>query len=152
MAIVSNVDLINTYDGNFQVVSSRILPNEAPHDDEFAAQVICIETVRTLLASGLTTQEYNDMTNEAWFAVEAESIARAKLNVNAPVVSRLSDNDRHAATNQGGSYFEQGYVATMNIVSQEDKIQFTRIGGLQKLPLESVQAFSSQYPKRKPEC
>jgi len=129
MAIVSNVDLINTYDGNFQVVSTRILPDVAPDTDEFAAQCLALETLRSLIASGMTVEQYNALDEPGWQAIIADSYARSRLNVNAPAAI-LSENDRNAAANIGGNYFEHGYVTIMAGVQQADKVQFTRIGGL----------------------
>lgn len=129
MAITSNVDLVNTYDGNFQVVSTRILPAIAPHDDEHAAQCLAIETLRSLLATGMTPQQYNDLDEPSWQAIIAASRARASLNINAPSYM-LSEIDAQAGASIGGNYFEHGYIFIMNGVQQGDKVQFTRIGGI----------------------
>ena len=85
--------------------------------------------LRTLLGTGMTAQQYNDMTDEAYQAAVDESVKRAKLNINAPV-SALDSYQIAAAANIGGNYFEHGYVALMAGIQAADKIQFTRIGGL----------------------
>ena len=129
MAITNNIDLVNHYDGNFQIVSIRVLPNEAPHSDEHAAQCIAIEVLRELLASGLTVQQYNDLTEEAWQALAQPGIVRAGLNVNAPGPA-LSIADKNSGMNLGGNYFEHGYAAQIETVTADNKVQFTRIGGI----------------------
>ena len=129
MAITSNIDLINTYDGNFQVVSSRILPDIAPHNDEHAAQCLAIETLRTLLASGMSVAQYNALTDAEFRAIIDESFKRSKLNVNAPGAI-LSATDVAAAGNLGGNFFEHGYVFIIDSMGAATKVQFTRIGGL----------------------
>lgn len=129
MAITNNQDLVNTYDGNFQVESTRILPDIAPHDDEHAAQCVAIETLRSLMALGITPQQYNEMVEADWQAVIADSKSRAALNINAPV-AHLTDSDIQGAANIGGNYFEHGYLVVMAGINSLDKIRFTRIGGL----------------------
>ena len=129
MAINSNVDFVNTFDRNALCVSTRILMNIAPHEDEHAAQTIALEMLRVLLATGMTPAQYNLTTEAEYQAFVNEARTRGKFNINAPVPF-LSEGDVQSAANVGGNYFEHGYDFIMNGISQGNKITFTRIGGV----------------------
>jgi len=129
MAIIDNVDLVVTYDGNFQVVSARILPNELPDDDEHAAQCVAIEMLRGLMASGMSVQDYNNTTDEDLQPYRDQAVFRASLNVTAPV-NHLDSQQKYTATGLGENFFEHGYQFIMDGTSAGDKVQFTKLGGL----------------------
>lgn len=129
MAIISNVDLLNTYDRNALVTSTRVLGGDASDAQEHAAQCLAFEMLRELLASGLTVRQYNDMTDEAWEKLCMVAKTRAALNINAPV-AKLTPNQCDAACNIGGNYFEHGYQFIMDGISQENKMTLTRVGGV----------------------
>jgi len=129
MAIVTNIDVVNAYDQNLNIQSSRILPDEMPDNDEHAAQCLCVETLRTLLAMGITVQEYNDMDDPTWQNVIIESYNRSRLNINAPAAI-LIQSHREAAAGLGGNFFEHEYTTIMAGIQQTEKISFTRVGGL----------------------
>ena len=97
--------------------------------DEHAAQCMCIEMLRGLLARyGTDIAAYNNSTPEEFDALAAAAYARSSLNVNAPGY-QLIETDRGACAGLGGTFFEQGYVAYMADRPQTDKITYTRIGG-----------------------
>jgi hypothetical protein len=128
MAITSNTDLINTYDGNFLVTSTNALGGVTPQK-EHAAQCLAIEVLRSLIATGMSVADYNNLPELEWTAICETAFARAALNINAPLAS-LTVQEHTAACNLGGNYFEHGYQFIMDGVQPQDKITFTRIGGL----------------------
>jgi hypothetical protein len=133
MAIANEIDLVLAYDGNFRIDSTRILEDVAPHSDEHAAQCVAIETVRGWLASGLTLDEYNAISETDWPVllrqVTDEAVGRARLNVTAPV-GRLTPDQVISAANIGTNFFEHGYNTIMAGIGNLDKISFTKLGGL----------------------
>lgn len=130
MPINNNVDLVVAYDANANVRAPRMLSPEFPPAMEHACQCIAIEVLRTLMASGMTVQEYNDLDDATWNAIILESKDRASLNVSAPV-QECFEAHPGVGGNYGGNYFEHGYLSTIAGMAQGDTILFTRTGGLQ---------------------
>lgn len=132
-SIVNNVDLLNNYDGNFQCASVRILSLEATPAQEHSAQVAMIETLRTMMGSTVQPADIDNMSNEdfeAWFAqMKAEGVPFARRNVNARVAG-LTQEQCDQACNIALNYFEHGYQFIMDGQAPENKLTFTRVGGV----------------------
>lgn len=125
--IQTNNDLVNSYDNNSTVTSARILSANDPIQEEFPCQCMAIETLRGLIATGMTLDDWNNISNEDWQAIQDAAWERAKLNINAKVAA-MTQQHRDAAGNMGGNYFERGYTAVMAGVQNSEKGTFTRQG------------------------
>lgn len=130
MPISNNIDAVVSYDNDSPIRSPRILASTEPAGKEHACQCIAIETLRELMASGITVQGYNNLDETAWQAVIESGRVRATMNVAAPV-PQASAYEVGAAGSYGGNYFETGYENVIAAVQQADTVVFTRTGGLQ---------------------
>jgi hypothetical protein len=135
MAITNSIDFVVTYDQDRLVTCGRCLSTSAPVAREHAAQCLLAEILRDILATGITVDEWNAMGQpepwETWIAARAAGgLERAKLNVAAPVVPLLDANERASALGTASTIFETGYTAYMATVSQENKVTYTRTGGI----------------------
>jgi hypothetical protein len=119
---MTNTELIAAYDANEILISVEIRKGNA-HDQEWATQIVVMETLRELLNSGMSIEDYNHLSDEAWAALCQTAYTRAEQHPAAPV-GQVSKGDVDQAHNLGGAYFEQTYEATMNAVSAEDTITF----------------------------
>lgn len=125
----SNAAILLTYDLSVLPISSAdLLGASEPASHEWAAQCVAFETLRTLIVSLITVEEYNNLTDEEWQAVVDQSAERANL-IPGPPVNQLSENEKMGAGNLGGNYFEHTYDVIM--ANQQDPVSFTRLGGVQ---------------------
>lgn len=134
MAITNNIDLITSYDADSLVTMTRVLSATAPPAKEHAAQVLVCETLRDILAEGITLEEWNGMDPamwDTWWASRRDRAReRAKLNVAAHQVPHLTSGEVDQCLGVSSTLFENGYTAVMAGISQENKVTFTRLGGV----------------------
>jgi hypothetical protein len=137
--ITNNIDLIVAFDGDHLVATTRIFPAEAPAGKEHAGQCCMIEHVREILASGITLAEWNSTAEpwtyrgqtweDYWAGVRERAHVRACLNVSADI-PHLTTPELDQISNMASNFFEQGYAGIMAATQQDDKITFTRTGGI----------------------
>lgn len=130
MPITTNAELITAFDNDDAIQAPKMLSPQPGNAMEHACQCIAIEVLRTLIDSGLTVQEYNDLESAAWDAIISESVARAELVTTAPVAACFAAHPG-VGGNYGGNYFEHGYSTVIAGIQPGDTCVFTRTGGVQ---------------------
>src|SRR5690349_5931409 len=101
---MTNSELIQAFDANSHIVTTPLFAS-AP-EKEFMGQCLAVEFLRSLMARGLSVDDYNNMADEYRYAeIGMEAWTRARLNPFA-LSTTLSINDALAAIGLGGNYFE----------------------------------------------
>lgn len=121
---MTNMEVMAAYDANQQVVAVN-----TSSGDEHAAQVMAFETLRALMAHGLTTTAWGEITDCALLRIVAEACDRAAL-IPGVMMHTLNRNEIFSAADQGGSYFETGYQTVVDGVQAEQRVTFTKLGGV----------------------
>ena len=121
---MTNIQALAAYDANQQVVAVR-----QSSGDEHASQVMAFEAMRGLMQHGLTLPAWGEITDCAWFRIVAEACDRAAL-IPSVMMHTLNRNEIFSAADQGGSYFETGYQVVVDSVQAEQRVTFTKLGGV----------------------
>ena len=121
---MTNVEVLAAYDANQQVVA--VLQSSG---DEHASQIMAFEALRSLMAHGMTTTAWGEITDCEWFMIVAEACNRATL-IPTVMMHTLNRNEIFGAADQGGSYFETGYQTAVDGVQAEQRVTFTKLGGV----------------------
>ena len=126
---MTDSELIQAFDNDAAIVSTPIFGSSAP-DKEFFGQCLAVEFLRSLMARGLSVDDYNNMSDEYRYAeLGMEAWTRARLNPFA-LTTTLSITEALAAVGLGGNFFEHGYQTTIDNQSAENRITFSRTGGI----------------------
>ena len=121
---MTNMEALAAYDADQQVTA--VLQSAG---DEHAAQVMAFETLRGLMAHGLTSVAWDEITDCALLRMVAEACDRASLIPNV-MMHALNRNEIMAAGDQGGSYFSAGLQTLVDGVQPEMRVTFTKTGGI----------------------
>lgn len=125
-----NARVLATYDTDQGKVSvARILGLHDPKPREWAAQCVAMETLRALMASGISIAAYNDMGFPEWAALAFAARDQAAARVPGAPVGELADDEVLNAANIGGNYFEHGYDTIL--AAQYEVVRFSKRGGMQ---------------------
>lgn len=127
---VNEVNYVVDYDQNQLLQTVRVLNSSSSAENEFAAQCIAVEMLRNLLASGMSVDDYNNMSAEDWENRKALAVTAASLNVVATEVNHLNDTQKESAANIGGNYFEHGYLFILSNVQQNERLSFRKLSGM----------------------
>jgi hypothetical protein len=119
---MTNTEVLTAYDANEVLVSIPIRHGNATQQ-EWAGQIIVMETLRQFTDMGLSVEDYNNMSNEAWDLACGTALLRAEQHPTAPV-QQLPKGDVDQAYGIGGTYFEHGYQPIIDQAQETITFQY----------------------------
>lgn len=130
MPATNSIEAVLDFDRDARVESLRIIQENWTADREHAAQCFAMEMLRCFLGTGMTSQEFDNQTNEEWDARQAMCDAMARHNVRAKVYL-LTPDECGAAADRGGNFYQVGYTQYLATGDPGDHVFFTRLGGME---------------------
>lgn len=127
---MTNAEVLAAYDANQSVKSSRIFGADVSNVREHGAQCLAFETLRGLLADGVTVDQYNNMSDAEWKQRVSAAATRMRVYDRPGFNSLNNANEWEAAANMGGNYFEHGYDFIIAGSTALEWVTFTKNGPL----------------------
>jgi hypothetical protein len=132
--LMTNAEVLAAFDANQSIKSTRVFGADVTPVKEHGAQTLAFETLRGLIALGITVDEYNQMSQADWEAQVVAAANRMKA-YDRPGFNALSNqvsNEWEAAANIGGNYFEHTYDFIIAGSTTLEWVTFTKNGPLTK--------------------
>lgn len=131
---LTNAEVLAAYDANQSVRSTRVFGADVATVKEHGAQCLAFETLRGLMADGVTVEQWNNMSDAEWNQrIDAAALRmRAYDRPGFNALSRSVSDELSAAASIGGNYFEHGYAFIMAGSTQLEWVTFTKNGPLTK--------------------
>jgi hypothetical protein len=104
---MTNTEVLAAYDAN-QVLTSIPIRHGNATQQEWAGQIIVMETMRQFHDMGISVEDYNNMSDADWELACETAKLRAEQHPTAPV-RQLPKGDVDQAYGIGSTYFEHGY-------------------------------------------
>lgn len=128
--LMTNAEVMAAFDANQSIKSTRIFGADVTNVKEHGAQCLAFETLRGLMADGLTVEQYNNMSNAEWDTRVAAAANRMKAYDRAGFNALKDANEWSAAASIGGNYFEHTYDFIIAGSTALEWVNFTKNGPL----------------------